>query len=149
MLFKKGAMDLLSIVLLIGFVALMMALVSRWGFQVYRGQEETASNKLSLVENYSFLNLKRFHVAGIEPQSITEGDLFEVFDLDDFIYGIYSNVTWSYGGNSNFVVAINESNSVNVTYVSGFVGREEIIFTATDADGVSDSEIVYFRVWPS
>ena len=87
-------------------------------------------------------------IMNIPNQSINEGESFNSFDLDNHLIEFDGDaISWTYRGNNELVVSIDEDNVVTVTTpVANWVGSETITFTATDqtTGGLSDSASVIF-----
>lgn len=85
-------------------------------------------------------------VGDIPDQSISEGESFVSFDLDDYVSDVETpdaSIVWSYSGNVEMTVSIDPvSHVVMVSYPGGeWSGSETIVFTALDdGDGVDGPE---------
>ncbi len=83
-------------------------------------------------------------VSDIPDQRIAPGEHFEAFDLDDFVEdpdNPDSEITWTFSGNAQIAVTIDEGHVVTLKPPSvEWEGVEVITFTATDPNGRSDSD---------
>jgi hypothetical protein len=84
---------------------------------------------------------------GIPDQCIPAGDAFDTFDLDDYVVGL-PPFTWTWAGNVNLTISVDDSNVVTVTYPDGWWGEETVTFTVTDGLGRSASDDATFTVDP-
>lgn len=98
------------------------------------------SNSLT---NAPFVNL-------IPGQTVNMGASFTSIRLDDFVTDLDNNasdMTWSYSGNVNLSIEINNSRVATVSSQNtSWFGSETITFTVTDPDGNSTSTNVTFVV---
>jgi len=89
-------------------------------------------------------------VADIPDQTVAEGTLFEVINLDDYVDDVDnldSEMTWSYSGNIELTVDIDTNRVATITAPSPYWnGQETITFTATDPGALSDSDDAIFTV---
>jgi uncharacterized repeat protein (TIGR02543 family) len=89
-------------------------------------------------------------VEGIPDQAIGEGGSFATINLDDFVEDPDdpdSELTWSYSGNVELSVSIDENRVATITTPhENWFGTETITFTAEDPDGASDSDSAVFEV---
>ena len=88
-------------------------------------------------------------VTDIPDQTILEGQLFAIIDLDDYVSdpdNADNELTWTFSGNTELVVVIDTGNIAIVTYPGGFTGTEIITFTATDPGLLADSDQASFTV---
>ena len=88
-------------------------------------------------------------VSDIADQTIDEGQSFATINLDDFVSDSDTDdasISWSTSGGSSITVSIDGSRIATVTAAGGFTGSETITFTATDPDGLSDSDAATFTV---
>ncbi|RMH72739.1 MAG: tandem-95 repeat protein [Gemmatimonadetes bacterium] len=89
-------------------------------------------------------------VTGIPDQTIEQGSTFVSFDLDDYLITRDSDpVQWSYSGNQELQVVIDNDNRVSITPPNAdWLGSETIYFTATDvsANQKSDSDSATFTI---
>ena len=88
-------------------------------------------------------------VSDITDQTIDEGQSFATINLDDFVSDSDTDdadISWSTSGGSSITVSIDGSRVATVTAAGGFTGSETITFTATDPDGLSDSDDATFTV---
>jgi hypothetical protein len=83
----------------------------------------------------------------IPDQCIYSGGSFSPFDLDNYAGGIPPN-SWTYTGNVSLSVSIDLNNVCTITYPSGWLGCEDIIFTVTDSYGTVDIDTASFCVRP-
>lgn len=82
---------------------------------------------------------------GIKDQCILAGESFEKFDLDDYVVG-KPPFTWTYSGNVELGVNIDQDNIVSITYPAGWTGSEKITFEVTDSEGNTASDDATFNV---
>ncbi len=90
-------------------------------------------------------------VAGIPDQTKTEGGVFDVFDLDNYLTELDGeDIIWTYGGNSELTVSIDENNIVTISAPENWNGFESITFVATDvsAGEESDFDTAVFTMTP-
>ncbi|MCF6270537.1 MAG: tandem-95 repeat protein [Melioribacteraceae bacterium] len=89
-------------------------------------------------------------VSDIPDQTVTEGGSFASINLDDFVTdadNLDSEITWSYSGNTELIVAIDGSRVATITAPNqDWNGSETITFTATDPTNQSDSDDAVFTV---
>jgi len=89
-------------------------------------------------------------VGDIPDQTITEGQSFTTFDLDDYVEDpddTDAEMTWTYSGNTELTVSINGSRVATIGIPSAdWNGFETITFTATDPGSLSDSNPATFTV---
>ncbi|VAX28764.1 hypothetical protein MNBD_IGNAVI01-3189, partial [hydrothermal vent metagenome] len=89
-------------------------------------------------------------VSDIPDQTITAGSNFEVIQLDNYVTdpdNDDSQIEWSYSANVELSIEINSSRVATVSIPNDeWLGRETIVFTATDPDGNSKSDDVVFTV---
>jgi subtilisin family serine protease len=88
-------------------------------------------------------------VSDIASQTIEEGETFSTISLDDFVTDpdhADSELSWSFSGNSDLTVSIDDSRIATVTYPVAWTGSETVTFTATDPDGLSDNDAATFTV---
>jgi len=93
------------------------------------------------------------NVTDIPGQSIPEGSTFATINLNNYVSDIETsdaNITWTYSGNSPYVISI-VNNIATVTIPNAdWYGSRTITFTATDdgAGPLSDSDAATFTVNP-
>ncbi len=91
-------------------------------------------------------------VSQIPDQTINEGETFATISLDDYVSDIDnsdSDITWTYSGNSELQVSIDENRVATISAPdSNWFGSENITFTATDPGGLADSTTAAFTVNP-
>ncbi len=91
-------------------------------------------------------------VSDIPDQTIDEGQSFTQIVLDDYVSdpdNADSEMTWTYSGNTDLIVSIDENRVATIsTPDSNWNGAETITFTATDPGGLSDSDTARFTVNP-
>ncbi len=89
-------------------------------------------------------------VSDIPDQTIDEGQSFTQIYLDDYVTDIdnvESDLTWTYSGNQELIVTIDENRVATIsTPNTDWYGSETITFTATDPGGLSDSDPATFTV---
>ncbi len=89
-------------------------------------------------------------VSDIADQTIDEGQTFVTIDLDDYVTDVDNSaaeMTWTYSGNSDLIVSIDPNHTASVVVPDAdWFGSEEITFTATDPDGLSDGDAAVFTV---
>jgi hypothetical protein len=91
-------------------------------------------------------------VSNIPNQTVPEGDQFTAISLDDYVTDPESpdeDIIWSFSGNNELTVQINQSRiaSVLIPHPDWF-GSENIIFVALDPGGLTDRDTVSFVVTP-
>jgi len=91
-------------------------------------------------------------ITQIPDQSISEGGQFAVINLDDYVEDPESpdeDIIWSFQGNNELMVQINQNRVASVTIPDpDWNGSENIIFTALDPGGLIDRDTVTFEVLP-
>ncbi|MFC2084805.1 Ig-like domain-containing protein, partial [Bacteroidota bacterium] len=91
-------------------------------------------------------------ITGIPDQELEEGEIFSNILLDDYVEDIDDNkedIVWTYRGNVELAVDIDENRVVSLTQPDeDWYGSEEIVFTATDSGGLSDKDTVSFTIDP-
>ncbi len=87
-------------------------------------------------------------IQGLQGQTISGSENFQLFDLDDYVTDINPNdtITWSYSGQSSLNVAMDSDKVVTITYPQNWLGAETITFIATDSTNLSTSKDVIFTV---
>ncbi len=84
---------------------------------------------------------------GIPDQCVPAGDIFNTFDLNDYMANPDAVDHYNYSGNTDLVVNIDGDNNVAITYPAGWTGSETITFAAYDGDDeVIDSDDATFTV---
>ncbi|MFH1072290.1 MAG: PKD domain-containing protein, partial [Nanoarchaeota archaeon] len=86
---------------------------------------------------------------GIPDQTIASGEQFQIFDLDDYASdpdNSDAELHYSFSGNNQMQVHIDEYNKVSLSYPIGYIGSETITFKATDPDGLYDTDSVVFKI---
>ena len=89
----------------------------------------------------------QIELEGIPDQCILAGDAFDTFDLDDYVIGL-PPFTWTWTGNVNLTISVDDSNVVTITYPDGWWGEETVTFTVTDSLGRSASDDATLTVDP-
>ena len=91
-------------------------------------------------------------VSDIPDQTVQEGQTFAAIHLDDYVNDVDnpdSTLSWSYSGNSELQVSIDANHVATITIPdTNWNGQETITFTATDPQGLADSDAVVFTVTP-
>jgi len=91
-------------------------------------------------------------VSDIPDQTVQEGQTFAAIHLDDYVNDVDnpdSTLSWSYSGNSELQVSIDANHVAMITIPdTNWNGQETITFTATDPQGLADSDAVVFTVTP-
>ncbi|MBU0473336.1 MAG: C10 family peptidase [Bacteroidetes bacterium] len=89
-------------------------------------------------------------ISNIADQTIDEGSSFATIKLDDFVTDIDnddSDIIWTFGGNNDLSIEIDENRIATITTPNeDWFGSETISFTAKDPGSVSDSKDVKFTV---
>jgi len=89
-------------------------------------------------------------VAGILDQEIAEGQTFSIINLDDFVNDVDDPITvlnWSYSGNLELTVSIDENRRATVSIPdTNWYGSETVTFTATDTSNDTGSDDAEFTV---
>ena len=89
-------------------------------------------------------------VGDIPDQTITEGQNFASFDLDEFVAdpdNTPTEISWSVSGNVDLIVNIDTAHVVSIALPdSEWNGSETLVFTATDPGGLSDADTAVFTV---
>ena len=88
-------------------------------------------------------------INNIIDQTIAKGDSFVPIVLDDYVTDVDnpdSEITWSTEGNSELIVTIIDHAASISAPNSDWTGSETITFTATDPDGLSDSDDAIFII---
>ncbi len=86
-------------------------------------------------------------VTQMPGQTINKGQTFTTINLANFGSDpdVGDSITWSYSGNINITVAIN-NNVATLTYPANWAGTENIVFKATDTRGGNASKTATFIV---
>ncbi len=91
-------------------------------------------------------------VSDIPDQTIEEGQNFATINLNDYVDDIDnddSEINWTYSGNQDLSVSIDENNIATITPPDeNWNGSETITFTATDSGGLSDNDAAIFTINP-
>lgn len=93
-------------------------------------------------------------ITDIPNQSTIEGTAFNTIDLNTYVSDVDEpvnpNITWSWASTNGFVdVTIDASNIATVTPTDpNWNGSDTVTFTATDVDGLSDSDTADFEWTP-
>ncbi len=89
-------------------------------------------------------------VSDIPNQEIDEGESFATIPLNNYVDDADhddSEISWTYSGNSDLGVTINENNIATISAPHGeWAGSEAITFTATDPEESADSDAATFTV---
>ncbi len=89
-------------------------------------------------------------VSGIPDQTVNEGESFVTIALDDYVTdedNTDAEMTWSYSGNTQLAVSIDENRVATITIPdTNWYGSESITFTATDPGGLTGSDAATFTV---
>jgi hypothetical protein len=89
-------------------------------------------------------------VSNIPNQTVPEGNSFATISLDNYVAdpdNPDNEITWSYSGNIALNVSISPIRVATITVPNtNWTGSETITFTATDRDGLSDSDPATFTV---
>lgn len=86
-------------------------------------------------------------VGDIPDREIVQGDVITI-NLDNYVADLDTpddQIAWSHSGNANINVNI-VARVATVTVLLDWTGQEIITFTATDPDGLSDSDIATFFI---
>ncbi len=91
-------------------------------------------------------------MSNIPNVSFREDESDASIDLDDYVRDPDTpdhDINWEYRGNTNVKVSINSvTHVVSLTAARDWHGSETIVFTASDSDGLSDSDSVTVTVTP-
>jgi hypothetical protein len=89
-------------------------------------------------------------VSNITNQTINEGGLFSVINLDDYVFDIDNpdaDINWSYSGNVELTVSIDGNRVATIAAPNpDWNGSETITFTATDPGLLTDSDDAVFTI---
>ncbi len=88
-------------------------------------------------------------IAQIPSQTIKEGEQFKPIQLDNYLSDPddpLTTITWNSSGNVYLEVSISNRIARITTPNENWNGEEELIFTATDKGGGSDTSLVTFKV---
>ena len=88
-------------------------------------------------------------VADIPNQMIDQGENFAPIPLDDYVTDAEDsdeNISWSYSGNSELIVAIVDRIATITVPGPEWEGQETVTFTAEDTGGLTDSDDATFTV---
>lgn len=89
-------------------------------------------------------------VKDIPDQTITQGESFATFNLDDYVNDVEvtdADITWNHSTTSKLNVSIDSNHVVTIQVVdNNWCGEERITFTAEDTGGKSGSDSVLFTV---
>jgi len=85
----------------------------------------------------------------IPDQTILEGEQFSTIPLDDYVTDVDNNdseISWSYSGNSELSILIDENRIATILLPDqNWNGSETITFTAKDPGNLSDNSDVIFK----
>jgi RHS repeat-associated protein len=88
-------------------------------------------------------------IGDIMPQTITTGQTFTSFDLDNFVTDADNDaVTWTVSSAGAYTVNIAADKIAAITYANGWSGEASITFTASDGRGGISSKTVLYKVNP-
>ena len=125
-----------------GGVAILMS-------SVFQSQNPMAAYRIG----YRFLGLTVGQapvVSDIPDQAVAPGGRFQPIRADNYVSDPDdpdSVITWSWSGNTGLRVSLDPvRRRIRVRAPNGWVGSETITFTATDLDGLSDSDNATFTV---
>jgi len=86
----------------------------------------------------------------IPDQTVDQGSSFTSITLDNYVTDTnhsYTEITWTVSGCSQLSITIDNSRIVTITAIdNNWSGSESITFTATDPDGMTDTDAVSFTV---
>jgi len=88
-------------------------------------------------------------VDDIPDQMIDEGESFATISLDEYVSDVDNTdaeMTWTYSGNTELIIAINNRVATISTPSAGWNGSETITFKAADLDGLYDEDSATFTV---
>ncbi|MFH1505585.1 MAG: PKD domain-containing protein [archaeon] len=88
-------------------------------------------------------------VSNIPDQTIYEGEVFATFFLNDYVTDQdtpIEDIEWTFSGNNNIGVHLFNNSKVTLSFYFGWTGSETVSFTATDPEGMSDSDSATFTV---
>ncbi len=88
-------------------------------------------------------------VADIPDQSISAGESFATIVLDEYVSDVdnaEAELSWSFGGNVELSVTIADRVATITPPDADWVGRETLVFTATDPGGLAASDAATFTV---
>lgn len=90
-------------------------------------------------------------VGDIPDQKVCKGENFDPINLNDYVQDDDppEDIVWTFSGNTNLgieIVQISGGPQAKISYHEDFIGSETITFTATDQDGLSDSDDATFTV---
>ena len=88
-------------------------------------------------------------VANIPNQYINEGESFHQIALDDYVSdgdNSDAEITWQASGNQVLSVSISPQHMATISYPPDWHSSETITFTATDPDGLSNSDPAVFSL---
>jgi hypothetical protein len=104
----------------------------------------------NIVRTFETTNYFAPIVSGFNDQTIMQSESFEAINLDDYVIDpnhTDSDITWSFSGNNELLVEINDNRIATITAPSEtWIGSETLLFTATDPTGLSDDEEVVFTI---
>ncbi len=80
-------------------------------------------------------------IVNVPDITFNEGETY-VLNLDDYVIEPDGqDVIWSYSGNTNVIINIgSDGSTATLSAAAGWIGAETITFTATDTDGLSNSD---------
>ncbi len=90
-------------------------------------------------------------VDDIGDQTVDEGGVFQAIVLDDYVSDAeddVADISWSYSGNTELLVQINDRVASVLIPNEDWYGQEIITFIATDTGGLFDSDAALFTVNP-
>ncbi|ETR64774.1 MAG: hypothetical protein OMM_15364, partial [Candidatus Magnetoglobus multicellularis str. Araruama] len=90
-------------------------------------------------------------VSDIDDQTIDEGSQFSTIPLNAFVSDLdneNTDISWTPSGQTDLVVDIQNNIATITVPDENWNGSETITFTATDTEGLTDSDSVIFQVNP-
>ncbi len=88
-------------------------------------------------------------VADIPSQTVVEGASFTSINLDDYVSDVDNadaDIVWTFAGNTQLSVSITNRVAIVTAPSADWNGTETITFTATDIEGLKDSDPASFTV---
>lgn len=121
------------------------------GYAVFwwEGEDENG-NPIDLVEKVDLVWKERPVVSDIPDQTVKQGETFANIHLDDYVSdpdNADSEIVWTYEYDDSVNINISNARIATITVKdTGWTGFDNILFEATDPDGLCENDWVAFRI---